>query len=97
MALYYKVSPSQGPCCVHCRDDCDEVLLKVDSAHIYRHGDVNAIDLESEEFQGLPHEVQHELLLHRQEAEKYTRHNPASLPQVGHTPFYERNTFHSMS
>ena len=44
--------------------------------------DVASLDINSSEFGSLPAEVQHELLLERQQMEKYSYNDPATLPQV---------------
>ena len=44
--------------------------------------DVASLDINSSEFGALPPEVQHELLLERQQMEKYSHNDPATLPQV---------------
>ena len=44
--------------------------------------DLATVDIHSESFSSLPPHVQHELLLERQQIEKYTYHAPQSLPQV---------------
>ncbi len=44
--------------------------------------DLATVDIHSEAFSCLPPHVQHELLLERQQIEKYSHHDPHSLPQV---------------
>ena len=46
------------------------------------YSDVTSVDVHSKEFDSLPPEVQHELLLERQQIEKYSFHDPDTLPQV---------------
>ena len=67
------------------RDSLDlvEPISLAESAHYY--GDLMSVDIHSESFNDLPPEVQHELLLERQQLEKYSHHQPASLPQVLYT------------
>ena len=43
---------------------------------------MTSVDVHSKEFDSLPPEVQHELLLERQQIEKYSYHDPDTLPQV---------------
>ena len=51
------------------------------------YSDVASVDVHSKEFDSLPPEVQHEILLERQQIEKYSYHDPDTLPQV-RTPVY---------
>ena len=44
--------------------------------------DVVSVNVYSSEFDCLPPEVQHEILLERQMIEKYSYHDPDTLPQV---------------
>ena len=44
--------------------------------------DVSSVNVHSDEFNCLPPEVQHEILLERQQIEKYSFHDPDTLPQV---------------
>ena len=43
---------------------------------------VSSVNVHSDEFDCLPPEVQHEILLERQQIEKYSYHDPDTLPQV---------------
>lgn len=43
---------------------------------------VASLDIHSDDFNSLPPEVQHDLLLERQQLETHTHHDPATLPQV---------------
>lgn len=43
---------------------------------------VKGLDIHSEDFKSLPPEVQHELLLERQQLDTHTHHHPDTLPQV---------------
>ena len=46
------------------------------------YNDVSSVNVHSDEFGNLPPEVQHEILLERQQIEKYSYHDPDTLPQV---------------
>ena len=56
------------------------------------YSDVTSVDVHSKEFDSLPPEVQHELLLERQQIEKYSYHDPDTLPQV-HVRSFSRVTY----
>ena len=60
----------------------EEPLSAVQSTNTAYYSDVASVDVHSKEFDGLPPEVQHEILLERQQIEKYSYHDPDTLPQV---------------
>ncbi len=67
----------------YCRGKSFKLLdlgIKGNSSHYC--SDLTALDIHSEEFGSLPPDVQHELLVERQQLEKHNYHNPTSLPQV---------------
>lgn len=72
--------PSLGYCCTYSRDSHDDVSHAESAGHYF--ADLMTVDIQSDSFGSLPPEVQHELLLERQQVEKYSRHNPTTLPQV---------------
>ena len=74
-------SPSRSP-----STDRSDLETSFSHNHAYLH-EVASLDINSSEFGSLPAEVQHELLLERQQMEKYSYNDPATLPQV-HEMYY---------
>ena len=60
----------------------EEPLSSILLANNAYYSDVASVDVHSKEFDSLPPEVQHEILLERQQIEKYSYHDPDTLPQV---------------
>ena len=67
-------------CLVCCSEPHENVSHAELAGHYY--ADVATLDIQSDSFDSLPPDVQHELLLERQQVQKYSYHNPATLPQV---------------
>ena len=61
--------------------DYDSSVIDAASVNAY-HEEVSALDIHSDDFSSLPPEVQHELLLERQQLEKHSHNDPTTLPQV---------------
>ena len=60
----------------------DESFVNTQLANNQYYSDVASVNVLSKEFDDLPPEVQHEILLERQQIEKYSYHDPDTLPQV---------------
>lgn len=64
-----------------CRSSDEDLQHRGLSAGHYI-SDLMSVDIQSESFEGLPPDVQHELLLERQQIQKHSHHSPATLPQA---------------
>ena len=69
-------------CVFHRSPTFEDPLSSVQSTNNMYYNDVASVNVHSNEFDSLPPEVQHEILLEREQIEKYSYHDPDTLPQV---------------